>query len=173
MPTLTQALADVLEIRGVLAAAVVSVDGEILAGGASDTALLDRITGAVTGALAAGEALSSLVARGPAGAHVGDEWGGDEEDDRAPDGLDDGAPGGSSAGGVGGAGRSAVAGGAPVGGKQLMVIYEDSGPIVLTPLPGGERVAVMALRSAHALGRARFQLRGLTRALATADVPLG
>ncbi|HET8986235.1 MAG TPA: hypothetical protein VFN03_10790, partial [Trueperaceae bacterium] len=67
------------------------------------------------------------------------------------------------------AGHGAV----PAGGKQLMVIYEDSGPIVLTPLPGGERVAVMALTSAHDLGRARFQLRGLTHALATAEVPLG
>lgn len=162
VPTLTQVLADVLEIRGVLAVAVASVDGEILAGGASDAALLGRMTGAVTGALAAGEAFSGLVAKSLTGARADDEW--SDPDDEGVGHVP-----------VGGEAPTPVAGGGkpPTGSKQLMVIYEDSGPIVFTPLPGGERVAVMALSSTHDLGRARFQLRGLTDALATAEVPLG
>lgn len=162
MPTLTQVLADVLEIKGVLAAAVASVDGEVLAGAASDTALLERISGAVTGALAAGEALSGLVAESLL-SQVGADAGGDE-DGTHDTGQETGAEEAGSAATPDGDGRSNA--------KQLMVIYEDSGPIVFTPLPGGERVAVLALGSAHDLGRARFQLRGLTHALATAEVPL-
>src|SRR5690606_20187054 len=149
MPTLTEVLADVLEIRGVLAAAVVNVDGEILAGGASDTTLLDRITGAVTGALAAGEALSSLVAKSLSDPHAEDDWrdhdedgpGPVEHDGEAPDGArDDPAAAGSGpassgrgAASAGSGTASAGHGAVPANGKQLMVIYEDSGPIVLTP----------------------------------------
>lgn len=159
MATLTQVLADVVALRGVLAAAVVSVDGEILAGAAPDTALLDRMTGAVTGALAAGEALAGLVTRSLVGASEEDASADDMVNgDRDNLGDDDHDAGAS---------RSHPAG------KQLMVIYEDGGPIVFTPLPGGERVAVVALSSSHDLGRARYQLRGFTTALATADVPLG
>lgn len=161
MPTLTQVLADVLAIRGVLAAAVASVDGEVLAGAASDTALLERISGAVTGALAAGEALSGLVAESLVGKSGADQWAEDENASVAAQAVDAATSPESAAG----AGRSSD--------KQLMVIYEDSGPIVFTPLPGGERVAVLALGSAHDLGRARFQLRGLVQALSTAEVPLG
>ena len=158
MATLTQVLADVLALRGVLAAAVVSVDGEILAGAAPDTALLDRMTGSVTGALAAGEALAGMVTKSLIGTG---------EDEAA---REEGAVGsehdlGDEASGVG------LSASQPAG-KQLMVIYEDSGPMVFTPLPGGERVAVVALSSSHDLGRARYQLRGFTTALATAEVPL-
>ena len=159
MATLTQVLADVLALRGVLAAAVVSVDGEILAGAASDTALLDRMTGAVTGALAAGEALSGLVTKSLIGAR-------EEEPGADDDAGDDGFAGARGTAAVGDSSSQA-------GGRQLMVIYEDSGPIVFTPLPGGERVAVVALNSSHDLGRARYQLRGFTSSLANADVPLG
>jgi|SRR5690606_12540373 len=158
MATLTQVLADVLALRGVLAAAVVSVDGEILAGAASDTALLDRMTGAVTGALAAGEALSGLVTKSLIGAREEQR---EADDDAGDDGF-------AEAHGTALGDSSSHA-----GGRQLMIIYEDSGPIVFTPLPGGERVAVVALNSSHDLGRARYQLRGFTSSLANADVPLG
>lgn len=176
MPTLTQVLADVLEIRGVLAAAVVSVDGEILAGRAADATLLDRMTDAATGAMAASVALSGLMAKSLAGISTDREEhdsGGAGSPAAAGDGVE------AVAAGTGGdvslaGGKQSLAGSKQslAGSKQLMVIYEDSGPIVFTPLPGGERVAVVALSSAHDLGRARFQLRGLTHALATAEVPL-
>lgn len=168
MATLTQVLADVLDIRGVLAAAVVSVDGEMLAGGAADTALLDRISGAVTGALAAGEALSGLMAKSLVDGVVAD--GGSRADVGAGA---DAAVAGELDATTAPAADAVASRGTGYGSKHLMVIYEDSGPIVFEPLPGGERIAVMALGSAHDLGRARFQLRGLTQALSTAEVPLG
>src|SRR5690606_40460807 len=110
-------------------------------------------TGAVTGALAAGEALSGLVTKSLIGARE-EEPGAD--DDAGDDGF-------AEAHGTALGDSSSQA-----GGRQLMVIYEDSGPIVFTPLPGGERVAVVALNSSHDLGRARYQLRGFTSSLANA-----
>src|SRR5690606_27199947 len=66
MKSLTEVLGDVLAIRGVLAVAVVSSDGDVLAVNAADTALLERMIGTVTGALAAGVALATLVETGAA-----------------------------------------------------------------------------------------------------------
>ena len=193
MKTLTEVLADVLAIRGVLAAAVVTTDGEPLAGEAADSQLLERMTSTVTGALAAGVALSTLVDAGvsgepdptepsptepgstgaePPSLAVGDgtgtAWPAFEA---ASEGDDSYAPGGAAA--LADGDPEAGGGDAASMGKQLMVIYEDTGPIVFMPLPGGERVAVVALRASQDLGRARFQLRGLMLALATAAVPLG
>jgi len=171
MKSLTDVLGDVLAIRGVLAAAVVTTDGEVLAGQPAGSALLERMTDTVTGALAAGVALSTLVANDhPEGGGTGDvdessvgdgtgtEWPAFDADGVA-DGLGDdpaAQPGGRRAE------SSAV-------GRQLMVIYEDTGPIVFTPLHESERVVVVALDSPQDLGRARFQLRGFSGALASAE----
>lgn len=170
MKTLTDVLGDVLAIRGVLAAAVVSGDGEVLAGQPAGSALLERMTDTVTGALAAGVALSTLVARehmdgedageSNAGDGTGTEWPAFDADGvaQAVTARDDGA-----------VERSVQLSGSGAVGRQLMVIYEDTGPIVFTPLPGSERVVVVALGSAQDLGRARFQLRSLSGALASAE----
>lgn len=168
MKSLSDVLGDVLAIRGVLAAAVVTTDGEVLAGQPADSALLERMTDTVTGALAAGVALSTLVANdhadagdadeSSAGDGTGTEWPAFDADGVVEAGGGD--PAAPSAG-------SRLEGGAV--GRQLMVIYEDTGPIVFTPLQGSERVVVVALGSAQDLGRARFQLRGFTGALATAE----
>ncbi len=53
------------------------------------------------------------------------------------------------------------------GPRQLMLMFEE-GPILLTPLPGTERVMVLALESERDLGRARLALRGNLRRLAQA-----
>lgn len=194
---------DLLAVRGVLAAAVVGVDGEFLSGEAADKSLLDRMVGTVTSALAAGEALAGLLEEPVAtgldatqeadGAAAGDPTDGsldahpelgtpvasvnDREDGADSPGRDDEQPAagadGSHAGdaGLGAAPTAAVSSadpqqtnGAAGRQRQLMVMYQDGGPILFTPLPGGTRLAVVALSSSHDIGRARFQLRTLTNA---------
>lgn len=54
-------LDEMVSVRGVEAAAVVTVDGEFLQGRAADETLLERMVDTVTSALAAGEALAGLM----------------------------------------------------------------------------------------------------------------
>lgn len=138
-----------MAVRGVRAAAVVGVDGEYLSGESNDPGLLERMVGTVTSALAAGEALAGLLDRPTA--------------ETLEEAAGEAAPGHGE--------RPAAAGGQEdedalpgAGQHQLMVMYQDGGPILFTPLPGGARLAVVALSSSHDVGRARFQLRGLTNA---------
>jgi len=51
--------------------------------------------------------------------------------------------------------------------EQVTLMFGE-GPILLSPLPGGERVMVLAVESEHDLGRARLALRGNLRRLAQA-----
>lgn len=192
---------DLLAVRGVLAAAVVGVDGEFLSGEAADKTLLERMVGTVTSALAAGEALAGLL-EGPGeadsgatvadGASAGDPTDGsldahpelgtpvasvdDPEDGADSPGPDDqlaavadGLHAGDTERDTAPAAALSSAGlqqanGAAGKQRQLMVMYQDGGPILFTPLPGGTRIAVVALSSSHDIGRARFQLRTLTNA---------
>ena len=136
-------LAGLVAIRGVMAAALVGVDGEYLGGEANDEGLLERMVGTVTSALAAGEAMAGLL-NSPAPNEVLDGVAGDESGPTEP---------------------AAAAPEHDAQQRHLMVMYQDGGPILFTPLPDGERVAVVALSSSHDIGRARFQLRSLTNAL--------
>ena len=162
-------LSGLLAVRGVLAAAVVGVDGEFLSGEATDKALLDRMVGTVTSALAAGEALAGLLDR-PVEAASGTS---DEAEEARPREVAPSA-GPEAAAQVTAEGDEAglqwvdeqPSAGVATGGRQhqLMVMYQDGGPILFTPLPGGTRLAVVALSSSHDIGRARFQLRSLAGA---------
>jgi len=138
-------LKELMAVRGVRAAALVGVDGDFLSGEASDEGLLERMVSTLTSALAAGEALAGLMAR-PATARP--THGADASADEGPADEEE----------------TAAASEHDAGQRQLMVMYQDGGPILFTPLPGGERVAVVALSSSHDIGRARFELRGLTNA---------
>lgn len=140
-------LTELMAVRGVEAAALVGVDGDFLGGESSDEGLLERMLSTLTSALAAGEALADLF-DGPVATHAG------------PASADGSV---ESVDAVTGAGEATDS--APdhdAGQRQLMVMYQDGGPILFTPLPDGRRVAVVALSSSHDIGRARFQLRGLT-----------
>ena len=164
-------LSELLAVRGVRAAALVGVDGEFLSGDSSDKLLLDRMVGTVTSALAAGEALGSLLedsADVDLDAGASSEDGGAEPDTGAlnsdavsepeatDDLVEDDVPQAS--------GLRPRAAGEESRQPQLMVMYQDGGPILFTPLPGGTKLAVVALSSSHDIGRARFQLRALTTA---------
>lgn len=152
---------DLLAVRGVLAAAVVGVDGEFLSGEAADKSLLDRMVGTVTSALAAGEALAGLLEEPVAtGLDATQEADGAAAGDPTDGSLDAHPELGTPVASV----DSQQANGAAGQQRQLMVMYQDGGPILFTPLPGGTRLAVVALSSSHDIGRARFQLRTLTNA---------
>ncbi|MFO7545717.1 MAG: hypothetical protein R6W77_09500 [Trueperaceae bacterium] len=141
-------LSDLLTVRGVAAAALAGVDGELLAGHAKDRAMLERVVGIITSALAAGTALGELFEddagiMGGGGANVdadGETFGG--------------AAGGAS------------------GGPELGKIMLDfaGGPILVAPLPGGERVAIVVLEDTQGLGRARYALRGTMDRLSKASL---
>ena len=109
-----------LEVRGVMAAAVVTADAELLASRSLDRALLERTLEVITGALAAGRALGELL---PA----------------ADGGTEDS--------------------------EQVTLMFGE-GPILLTPVPGTERVLVLALANEQDLGLARLMLRGALGRLA-------
>lgn len=154
-------LSTLLAIRGVEAAAIVGIDGEYLQGTAADELLLERMVGTVTSALAAGEALAGLL-RSPEGqsasgaaAHTSGAKAG------AGEVIEGGAEPVSVPGPEGSATVEAGAEGYRAAQHQLMVMYQDGGPILFTPLVGGERLAVVALRTSHDIGRVRFQLRSV------------
>lgn len=145
MSDVTSLLPGLMAVRGVVAAALVGVDGEYLSAEASDERLLERMVGTVTSAMAAGEALAGLLDKPKAV--------------RAAPAADQ--PGDDAASGAAGSLREPEQDHSK---RQLMVMYQDGGPILFTPLPGGEHVAVVALSSSHDIGRARFQLRALSNA---------
>jgi len=136
---LQAALSELLAVRGVSAAALAGVDGEMLAGHAKDRAMLERVVGIITSALAAGTALGELFDEVPAGAGRGVGNGG--KDGSEPD--DEGAVDGR---------EEAVLG-------RIMLDFAG-GPILVAPLPGSDRVVVVVLEDAQGLGRARLALRG-------------
>jgi len=136
----TRLVDEAREVRGVVAAAVVTVDGEVVAAAGEGAALLERMQRTVTSALAAGEAFSSLLdaLRGPA----------------------------EGAAAEGEADEAAASGEAPPAApdpaeSHLTVLYQDVQPLLVEPLPGGDRLLVVAVGSAGDIGRARFHLRQL------------
>jgi hypothetical protein len=191
-PELQALLSDLLTVRGVSAAALAGVDGELLAGHAKDRAMLERVVGIITSALAAGTALGELF-EDHAG-NLGDARSdapvaADEDTDGDAAGAVVGAAGaaagdasGDAAGAVAGdasgdaagavAGDAADAGDAAPGGPAMGKIMLDfaGGPILVAPLPGGERVAVVVLEDAQGLGRARYALRGTMDRLSQASL---
>lgn len=141
--TLQSHLARLLAVKGVSAAALVSTSGELIAGEADDPAMIDRLVGLQTSALAAGQALGELIP--PLQKSLAElEAEGDAVTTDAPSAPERG---------------------------QLMAIYQD-GPVLFAPLPDGESVCVVALVSPQDVGRARFALRSLLPALATAERPV-
>lgn len=136
-------LDELLVVRGVVAAAVVTADGEMVASRSHDRGRLERTVGAITSALAAGQALGELL---PA------EDGSSE--------TEASAAGGSTSASDGARATSSV-----------ILMFED-GPILLTPLANPERVVVLALDAERDLGRARLKLRGLMARLSAAAVPV-
>ena len=174
-PELQALLSDLLTVRGVAAAALAGVDGELLAGHAKDRAMLERVVGIITSALAAGTALGELF-EDDAGIVAG--AGGDAGDD-APVGADQetaadaGGDALGAAGAVdGAAGAAGAAGDRAPAAPELGKIMLDfaGGPILVAPLPGGERVAVVVLEDTQGLGRARYALRGTMDRLSQASL---
>ncbi|HZW27959.1 MAG TPA: hypothetical protein VFF08_05870 [Trueperaceae bacterium] len=137
---------DARAVRGVVAAAVVGVDGEVVAAAGEGAALLERMQRTATNALAAAEAFASLL-----DAVEDDGFG--PEGGREADGDDGGAVGEEEGA------RAATPSGQ--GATHLTVLYQDVNPLLFEPLPGGDRLLVLAVESAADIGRARFHLKRL------------
>ena len=121
------------DVRGVVAAAVVGLDGEVVAAAGDGAALLDRMRRTATNALAAAEAFASLL-----GAVDGDQTSGDGE-----------------------AGSAEEPARADLADSHLTVLYQDVNPLLFETLPGGDRLLVVAVESPADIGRARFHLKRL------------
>lgn len=156
-------LDQLVAVRGVEAAAIVGVNGEFLQGKAFDDSLLERMVSTVTSAMAAGEALAGLLEPAVAlsSAVARDAEHGDAGGDAPAPVAGQLAAGATDDGDAAGVAEVNDANSAP---HQLMVMYQDGGPILFTPLATGECVAVVALGSSHDIGRVRFRLRGLVAA---------
>jgi predicted regulator of Ras-like GTPase activity (Roadblock/LC7/MglB family) len=120
-------------VRGVLAAAVLGADGEVLAAAGEGAALLERMQRTATNALAAAEAFASLL-DGLQGDALGEE-----SDDPAGSGASEEQEAES----------------------HLTVLYQDVQPLLFEPLAGGDKLLVVAVESSADIGRARFHLRRL------------
>ncbi|HLV12736.1 MAG TPA: hypothetical protein VKY42_09830 [Trueperaceae bacterium] len=148
---------DARSVRGVMAAAVLSVDGEVVAAAGEDASLLEHMQQTATSALAAAEAFAALLDVGGGEAAAGES----ESAAAAPGADEDGAEGDGAADAAETKPSEAQGGGE----THLTVIYQGGHPLLFEPLSGGERVVVVAVETHVDIGRARFQLRRLAASL--------
>lgn len=148
---------DARSVRGVMAAAVLAVDGEVMAAAGEDASLLEHMQRTATSALAAAEAFAALLDVGSGEAATS----GNEGAEAVPGGDEGGAAGDGAADVAEAPPREAQG----AGETHLTVIYQGGHPLLFEPLSGGERVVVVAVETHADIGRARFQLRRLAASL--------
>ena len=138
-----------------MASAVVTADGEMVASRSHDRGRLERTVGAITSALAAGQALGELLP-------------GDDASEAGTVAADDVVAGD----GVGDSDEASAEPSTRASAiSSVMLMFED-GPILLTPLANPHHVVVLALASERDLGRARLTLRSFMARLSAAVAPV-